>query len=446
MIRTVLIALLFGILLMSPAIAPRISHADSVEEIKAQIAEINKQRAALDAEIAGYQKQLNVLSGQKQTLQGAIQTLDVSRNKTAAQIKEIQQKITGATLKLSQLGLEIQDKEQSISLDQAAIAASIRAIDKTDDASLIEQLLSSTNLADAWIRVDNLSSLNLALSEHRAALAESKTVLKSQHEAVASTKTELSSASVDLQNQKKALDVQKAAKSTLLTQTKSTEAAYQELIAKKKAQQAAFESALSDLEDSLTTTVDSSKIASVGSGVLKWPFSDAFMATCPGKKGALGNNFCITQYFGNTSFSTANPQIYNGSGHNAIDLGVPTGTPVESALGGTVFGTGNTDAAPGCYSFGKWVVVKHANGLATLYAHLSSIQVVAGQSVSTGSVLGYSGMTGYATGPHLHFGVYAADGIQITTLAAYRNATSPCANARMPVAPKDAYLNPMSYL
>jgi peptidoglycan hydrolase CwlO-like protein len=129
MLRTVLIALLFGILLMSPAVPPRITHADSVEEIKAQIAEINKQRAALDAEIAGYQKQLNVLSGQKQTLQGAIQTLDVSRNKTATQIKEIQQKIAGATLKLSQLGLEIQDKEKSISLDQAAVAASIRAID-----------------------------------------------------------------------------------------------------------------------------------------------------------------------------------------------------------------------------------------------------------------------------------------------------------------------------
>jgi murein DD-endopeptidase MepM/ murein hydrolase activator NlpD len=170
------------------------------------------------------------------------------------------------------------------------------------------------------------------------------------------------------------------------------------------------------------------------------------MASCAGKKGVLGNVYCITQYFGNTSFSTANPQIYNGSGHNAIDLGVPVGTPVEAALAGTVMDTGNTDSAPGCYSFGKWVVIKHANGLATLYAHLSSINTSAGQSVGTGTVIGYSGMTGYATGPHLHFGVYAAQGIQILTLAQYRGATSPCANAKMPVAPKDAYLNPMSYL
>jgi murein DD-endopeptidase MepM/ murein hydrolase activator NlpD len=55
-------------------------------------------------------------------------------------------------------------------------------------------------------------------------------------------------------------------------------------------------------------------------------------------------------------------------------------------------------------------------------------------------------MTGYATGPHLHFGVYAAAGVQILTLKQFRGATSPCANATMPVSPKNGYLNPLSYL
>lgn len=423
-----------------------LTRADSVSKIKDQIEEINQQRKELEAEIAEYQRQLNVLSGEKQTLQGAIQTLDISRNQTASQIKNIQKKIAAANLKLSQLSVEIGSKEESIALDQAAIAASLRAIDTADDASLFEHLLDTNDFSDVWVTLDNLASLSENLSAHATLLAEAKTALANQHKSVASTKNELSFASTDLLNQKKALDINRQEKQLLLSATQSKEAEYQAIIAEKRRQQAEFESELSKLEDSLNIRVDSSAIASAGSGVLKWPFSDSFMSGCASKKSALGNLYCITQYFGNTSFSTANPQIYNGSGHNAVDFGAPSGTPVEAALSGTVTDTGNTDAVPGCYSFGKWALIQHANGLSTLYAHLSSIQVSAGKSVSTGDVIGYSGMTGYATGPHLHFAVYASQGVSVMTLADYRGATSPCASAKMPVAPKDAYLNPMSYL
>ncbi len=121
-------------------------------------------------------------------------------------------------------------------------------------------------------------------------------------------------------------------------------------------------------------------------------------------------------------------------------------TSVEAALSGTVFATGNTDLVQGCYSFGKWVMIQHGNGISTLYAHLSQIDVSQGQSVSIGQTIGLSGMTGYATGPHLHFGVYATEGVKIMTLRQFRGATIGCADATMPVATLDAYLNPLSYL
>ena len=91
-------------------------------------------------------------------------------------------------------------------------------------------------------------------------------------------------------------------------------------------------------------------------------------------------------------------------------------------------------------------MIKHNNGINTLYSHLSTIDVGKGQQVGTGQTIGLSGMTGYATGPHLHFGVYASEGTQIMTLGQFRNATGGCANAKMPVATLNAYLNPMSYL
>lgn len=419
MTRFALFGLFFVLILIAPVALPRQTRADTVEQIQAQINEINAQRAALDKEIAGYQKQLTVIAGQKQTLQGAIQTIDVSRNKTAAQIADIQKKIKAATLKLDQLGIQIEEKENSISLDKSAMAASLRAIDGTDDSTLVEQILGANDLADAWLAVDNLSTLNEALATHRAALSQAKTVLASQQDAVASTKTELSSASVDLTTQKKALDVQKAAKTTLLSQTKSTEATYQALIAKKRAEEAAFEAALFQLASQLKAA-DNSQISAPGAGVLAWPL----------------DTIVITQPFGRT---TDSGRLYASGTHDGVDFGIPTGTPVHATLGGTVMEV-NEGAVQNC-QYGKWVLVKHANGLATLYAHLSSISVSKGQAVGSGSVLGYSGMTGYATGPHLHLTVYNASAVtfkQYTCKSGY--------TVSIPIAPPNGYLDPMSYL
>lgn len=443
--RSILIAAFIALSLGVFATVSPHAIAQTKEEIEAQMAEHNNKIQDLEKEISQYQTQLNVLGGQKQTLQTAIKTIDVSRQQTATQIRSTENKIAAANLKLRELSGEISEKEYLIELDKQTVAQSLRDIQMNSDATIVEQLFSTESIADAWAAVDEKAMVSDALQAHASALSKDKIELAGQQEEEGAKKQELSAHNTDLNNQKKTLDVQKSEKDKLLTETKNQEGVYQDLIATKRAEQRAFESALSALENSLQS-VGKASVPAVGTGILSWPYSATFKESCNGKAGALGNAYCITQYFGNTAFATANAQIYNGAGHNAIDIGMPVGTPVLAALSGTVMGTGNTDATPGCYSFGKWVMVKHANGLATLYSHLSSIGVSSGQSVSTGQAIGNSGMTGYATGPHLHFGVYASAGVQITTLGAYRGATTPCANASMPVAPKDAYLNPMSYL
>jgi murein DD-endopeptidase MepM/ murein hydrolase activator NlpD len=87
-------------------------------------------------------------------------------------------------------------------------------------------------------------------------------------------------------------------------------------------------------------------------------------------------------------------------GHRAIDIGAPTGSALLAADGGFVSFAGWTDVG-----YGYLVVIDHANGFATYYAHLSKIYVYSGEAVERGQVIGAVGSTGWSTGPHLHFEV-----------------------------------------
>jgi LysM repeat protein len=85
--------------------------------------------------------------------------------------------------------------------------------------------------------------------------------------------------------------------------------------------------------------------------------------------------------------------------HTGVDFIAATGTKVEAVAAGTVVSAGWGG------SYGNQVVIKHADGRYTQYAHMSSLSVSAGQTVSEGQRLGLSGATGNVTGPHLHFEV-----------------------------------------
>jgi len=143
----------------------------------------------------------------------------------------------------------------------------------------------------------------------------------------------------------------------------------------------------------------------------------------------------LTQSFGNTPDSKI---LYNGKPHNGIDLRADVGTPLYAAENGVIKEIGDTDAFVGCLSYGKWILIEHANNLATLSAHLSRIAVAKGQTVTRGDLIGYTGATGYATGPHLHFTVYDASTVQ------FKKSTVPGSNCRF--LPYGGYLNPLAYL
>ncbi len=89
--------------------------------------------------------------------------------------------------------------------------------------------------------------------------------------------------------------------------------------------------------------------------------------------------------------------------HPGIDIAAPSGTPVEAAGDGLVVEAGWESG------YGNCILIDHGDGITTRYAHLSKILVVVGEQVKRGEVIGAVGMTGRATGPHLHYEVRIHD-------------------------------------
>lgn len=90
--------------------------------------------------------------------------------------------------------------------------------------------------------------------------------------------------------------------------------------------------------------------------------------------------------------------------HQGIDISAPEGTPVYAAENGIV-----ADAGYKKSGYGNLIIIKHADGLATYYGHLSKITVSKGGKVSKGDLIGRVGSTGKSTGPHLHFEIRKGD-------------------------------------
>ncbi len=403
------------------------ARADMVDDLKQKIDSNSNTIKQLQQEIAELSGKLDSTSAQRKTLQNTINQLELNSKKLQAQIDLTKKSINTTDLQIKELAVGITEKAQKINQNKQALAENLRRINEFDSQSVLQTVLIYPNISTFSNQIEAISEFQEGVRNKLDDLQNLKKTLEVNKNQTEVKKTELVTLESKLADQNTVIKVNKSEKDKLLTQTKNQESTYKQLIADKVAKQKAFEKELNDFQSQLNIALDPSKIPGAKAGLLAWPTA----------------KHTITQYFGNTDFAQAHAAVYNGSGHNGIDIGIPIGTPVMSAGVGTVMGTGDTDTACPGASFGKWVFVQHNNGLSTLYAHFSVIKVSKGDKVNAGDVLGYSGMTGYATGPHLHFTVYASQGVQILS-----RASKSCNGGvyTMPIADLKAYLNPMSYL
>lgn len=428
--------IIFALLLATPVFAA------TVDELQTQIDARNQQIAEIEKEIALYQNELDKNSKQADSLKNQISQLETAKKKLIAEISLTQKKIETAKLDIEELGLQINIKENDITQKISVLAELVKDMRDSESTSVVEMVLSQENFSGFYSNLAKIEDFQKEINNNLSELKDLKTSLENEKSGQEKQKKNLEKFKSQLSDQKKLVEINKTDKNKLLQETKNKETNYKKILAEKTRIRDEFEQELNILESQLKTQIDPNSLPSVGSGVLGWPFTAEKMQACKGFA-SLGNIFCITQYFGNTRFATANPQLYRSGTHNGVDFRAPVGTEILASADGVVRGTGNTDLVCRDASYGKWILIDHDNGLSTIYGHLSLIKVSAGQRVERGQLIGYSGNTGASTGPHLHFTVYATAGVNITT---FPSRICSGRSYTIPVASFSSYLNPLSYL
>lgn len=421
-------AVLFFTFSFSFFLKPIYSSAQDIYSLQNEITARNEEIKKLQAEIDAYNDKVAGTQAEAKTLRSTISKLEAQKKDLLNQISLTNLKIKNTEEGIFETVNKIEENENTIDENRRALAQVLVEMKRNEDANLF--LLNFIKLGkgtfseflNSSFHLINLSDLiKQKIEEINGSILDLNTN-KSEYE---KQKNVLNNLSQDLNSREDLVAKNQKEKNTLLTQTKNEEKEYQKIIADRKAKVEALQDEINTFESRIKYILDKSKLPE--SGALVWPL----------------DNVHITQYFGNTEFAASG--AYGGKGHNGIDFGVAVGTPIYSAADGIVMGIGDTDEACKGASYGKWVLIKHNNGLATLYGHLSSINVSSGQNVGIREQIGLSGNTGYSTGPHLHFTVVASDAIKIFGPTEYKSKT--CGTYMiMPYAPTNAYLNPLNYL
>lgn len=429
--KRLLVAFLLGVLLPQVfLVTPQVFAQSEIDKLREQIEDRESRLAEIEAEIAQFESELKEVGAEKKTLQSAINQLELERKKVNAEISKTENMITSTDMEINKLILEISRTEKEIKKAEEAIGAIIRAEYIAGEDTLVELLLRHERLSEFWSTFEAHESIRDTIQVKASDLGTFRELLKEQRADNEKRRNKLTGLKDQYSEQNEVLVNNTQEQAQLLEVTKNEEQNYQQLLSSQKAAQEQILKELREFESKLQFFLDPTTVPSPGTAVFSWPLA----------------NVVITQYFGGTEFASRNAAAYGGRAyHPGVDMGAPRGTPILAPLTGTVRATGNTDAVPGCYSWGKWTLIDHANGLSTLYAHQDVLGVSAGQKVNTGDVIGYVGNTGFSTGPHLHFTVYAKDGVNVRRFNEIKTVTS-CGPATTPVAATDAYIDPMLYL
>lgn len=360
-----------------------------ISEKGAELQKIQEQRDSL-------QKAMDAISASGASIKKDIQTyntnisqLNLSIKANSTNIEKLQYEIQSLSSQIGGIGGSIVDRKK-------AIGTLLHELQQKEGEDLFARILRGNSLSQSIAEVQSITTLNSALRDNINDLQDLRNDYSNKIDENKKKKETKEIQKSNLVNLQQIAQDQKAEKEKVLSITKSQEQLYAQQIEELDKKQAEISAVIDEVEHDLRSTFDPNILPLKRTGVLGFPVDDPY----------------ITQCYGPTKFAA---KAYRSKSHNGLDFGGPIGTPILAVESGVVVKTGNNDRGTSRwsrYQYGKHVVVKHSNNLASLYAHLSKINVVPGQTVQKGDVIGYLGNTGYAFGPHLHLTLLWAPSIE----------------------------------
>lgn len=385
----------------SPVVAGDLE--DELAEVQAQAQEVSQQistaaaeRSALAREVIATQGALDAVVADLTRTRLELSLLRQDLLDQQGILSDVRHQLTELYLELARTRIEIQAGQES-----ARDWARQLYMSAGQDGAFIA--LSAGDLGSVSVgleyldRVSEHTDRQLLQYEALRQTEERQAAVVEQREAVVSAEVDkLQAIELDLAALESQQAEQQAAVETALQRQRSVLASVETEIAHFEGELASLESEQVRIEEAIKTELAKRKEADAGAGDTAGGSDDGGGGSDSGSSGFVRPvPGPITSAFGPRS----HPILGYVRMHTGVDFRAPSGQAIAAAAGGTVI-------LAGAYGgYGNTVVIDHGGGVATLYAHQSSLNVGYGATVSAGNVIGYVGSTGLSTGPHLHFEV-----------------------------------------
>lgn len=359
-----------------------------LDKINEDIEEAEKELDSLDSQVADKQEYVNTLMKKVDLLEDKLENLENSRDALQDEIDAVQKRIDETQAKIETAEKEIEAKEKEFDGVYEEYCQRLRAMYISGNVSMLEVLLESGDISSILTRAEMVKSV----SEQDSATLDD---LMTKMEEINKEREELAQDKIQLGEDKNSLN---SRKQQLQESINEYNASKQELDAEVEECNAAIR-ALDDKKSEIKETKETNEARK---RQLEAEINSA-LSSSSNKPGSDNYNPGTGQLAYPTSYrqiSAGYPNYSNGSYHGGVDWPCPSGTAVHAADSGVV-----VIAKRLTYSYGQYILIDHGNGLSTLYAHNSSLVVGVGDKVSKGQIIAYSGESGNATGPHVHFEV-----------------------------------------